>query len=1196
MKHISIRVPWHDSNWNGCVCPKPSCNTFCKVLPKIAMAKQDDEDDIAGRDWTSLPQARRPACAGENGGFMSPRPYTKVFTHVYAKNGGRHSVLKPTPVDIPAYAAFGVPFWYMSLDNQETISEQHPEFSPVEKAEFHSSWLYGAERQKDILNWFRDNVSKDESLCVFYCKNGNLVDDEGKRMIVGLGDVVKVHQLYEYESTANYTYPMWEILFEHSIRTNLKESRGFLIPYKEYLNLDEATIKKATGLSKDEALDEIKISLDKLGYSNRILNELSYGCEFVSNHSMLTILQAARSSVEAIIRHKLVGGDWQLQLRWINGSIAKVKSIITPFPSFAEALKAIGINYAYLIEQDLRKVGCGKKDNPWLFYEKLLSKEITMPNAVYAAELPQCRKVWKYLTVEAKDVLMLLSRFEIPKDLIEYYIQSSDNYTRLLNNPYIICEECTQNFDHRVTTQTIDLGVMADPDIQGENLPQTPSVVETIIDERRLRSLTIEHLSAILNKGDTLISISEMEDCLRQNLSETNTELPMGVLLSNKSFFSSEIVYIPEESPQALQLKEYYKMEDKLRKVLLKRAVKTVKKPIEENWDAIAKNDKNYNPNNERSRRATAQQIEALRMMASKRLSVLTGGAGTGKTTVVRSFLSSKQIQNEGVLLLAPTGKARVRLGNMAKGIEAKTVAQFLTRQKCFDFELMMPYVNEDAIPYSGAKNIIIDECSMLTTRDLYILIESLDLTKISRLILIGDPYQLPPIGAGRPFSDLCHHLLKDKEDKLIEAITCLKTVVRTIVSGESDVLTLASWFCGDKPKKDADEIFDKIEEGNLNNDLQVYYWDNEDDLAEKLKDALCHELDCSHKELGVALKGKIGLDDIAMLTQAPEKLERFQILTPVLNPVWGSYQLNSYMQEWMGNRVGKDFMQFSTQRIYLNDKVIQLRNEFIEGYPSKKKHQLSNGQIGFVKNICKSYSNITYAGIPNETFGFQNVKSDDSETHIELAYAITIHKSQGSDFESVLVVLPKSGRILSRELIYTAITRAKSNVILLVQENIHWLRELSKPQASTLAKRNSNLFEYSVREQRTTIPFVEGLIHRTKGKDLFVRSKSEVIIANELISAGIKFDYEKLIEEDGRRCIPDFSFETDDGDIIIWEHLGMLGVPEYRVSWENKLKFYNQMGFVEGENLFTTHDHENGSIDSTEVMDVIFQIKNLTE
>ena len=984
---------------------------------------------------------------------------------------------------------------------------------------------------------------------------------------------------------------------QHSIRQELQDSKGFLLPYNQYLEFDEDYIQKKTGLTKEEALDEIKISLDKLGNTERIFNELSYGCEFISNQSMLIILENARRALEAVMKHGLVGGDWQLQLRWINDSIAKVKSSISPFPSFAECLKAIGVNYSYLIERDILTAGCGKKDNPWRYYNDLMAGKLPVPNTVYFSELPAYKKSWEYRSDEGKRVLELLSRFELDADIIGQYANNAETYEKLLTNPYIISEKCAQDYDNRVNTQTIDFGVIPDVDIQGENIPTAPFAVRTLIDERRLRSMTVERLCSALDDGDTLLSIAELEQYVSDTLSDTNSLLPNDYFLTVRGFFSDELVYLPDDNPKALQLKEYAEMERWLSKRLLARAKSSVRNKLNVDWETRAMSSSHYDKNNENSREATRQQIEALEMMTDRKLSVLTGGAGTGKTTVVETFLSCSQIKNEGVLLLAPTGKARVRLGKMGKGVEAQTIAQFLVRQGFFDWDRMLAIDNPNGRQYANAANVIIDECSMLTTRDLYILLKALDLAKINRLILIGDPCQLPPIGAGRPFADLCYRLQnKDTVPVLNSAITSLETVVRTITTGESDILTLASWFSSKKPKKGADEIFNKMATGDLNGDLQVMTWTDESDLEKCLMEALCIELGCTEDNLSAVLQHRLGIDSIKSLAANPNTIESVQVLTPVLNPIWGSLHLNECVQKWIGT-YDKEFIQFSTQKIYPKDKIMQLKNEKVEAYPSHQKYQLSNGQIGFVRSIYKGYANLIYAGIPNESFGKRGVSGEDSETPIELAYSITIHKSQGSDFNTVVLVLPKFGRILTRELIYTALTRAKKKLILLIQDNVYWLWEKTKPQASILAQRNSNMFEQLVaRENKSSIPYVEGLIHRTKNPNLMVRSKSEVIIANELISADIKFKYEEMFNRDGHQCLPDFTFVDLSDEIIIWEHLGMLTVPEYKTSWEKKLKFYNSIGFIEGENLFTTHDHENGSIDTTEIMKVIDKIKNLVE
>ena len=118
MKHISIRIPWHDNKWNGSVCRNPESNPFCMALHNIATRKNVQEEQyVAGKAWSKLNQALLPPCLGENGSFMNSCSCQRTHRHVYTS--GPHAVLLPTKVEIPPYSIQGVPFRYMSHKGQE---------------------------------------------------------------------------------------------------------------------------------------------------------------------------------------------------------------------------------------------------------------------------------------------------------------------------------------------------------------------------------------------------------------------------------------------------------------------------------------------------------------------------------------------------------------------------------------------------------------------------------------------------------------------------------------------------------------------------------------------------------------------------------------------------------------------------------------------------------------------------------------------------------------------------------------------------------------------------------------------------------------------------------------------------------------------------------------------------------------------
>ena len=216
----------------------------------------------------------------------------------------------------------------------------------------------------------------------------------------------------------------------------------------------------------------------------------------------------------------------------------------------------------------------------------------------------------------------------------------------------------------------------------------------------------------------------------------------------------------------------------------------------------------------------------------------------------------------------------------------------------------------------------------------------------------------------------------------------------------------------------------------------------------------------------------------------------------------------------------------------------------------------------------------------------------------------MTVHKSQGSEFGITFVVLPDPCWPLSRELLYTALTRQQERVIVLHQGDLRNLRRYASDKHSDIARRLTNLFTlpspiaFDVDGVESFLE--EGLIHRTKRGDL-VRSKSEVIIANELLAQGVdRYEYEApLALPDGKTRYPDFTVVDDDtGERYYWEHLGLLHNPDYAARWTRKLHAYREAAILphdegggEAGTLIVTRDDEHGGIDTRAIAELIHDV-----
>lgn len=251
LRRVSIRVPWHDAGWNGTVCRDPKHNTACLKLINIAETKRESEEQaIAARSLNDVDSDAFPPCVKERGTFMAPFPLERKHEHPYAESSpDTHQHFKPTPLRYPAYGAAALPFrWMMKpvvfgdaekgergLIKDFPLEAVNAEFEP--KLKFQTHWVQDHRNHRALLECFWNHVRLQESLVFFYAKQVPLVEDTGRRVLIGAGRVLKIGPLteYEYEGSpeGKVRSLLWERMLVHSVRPDFKD--GFLLPYHEAL-------------------------------------------------------------------------------------------------------------------------------------------------------------------------------------------------------------------------------------------------------------------------------------------------------------------------------------------------------------------------------------------------------------------------------------------------------------------------------------------------------------------------------------------------------------------------------------------------------------------------------------------------------------------------------------------------------------------------------------------------------------------------------------------------------------------------------------------------------------------------------------------------------------------------------------------------------------------------------------------------
>ncbi len=395
------------------------------------------------------------------------------------------------------------------------------------------------------------------------------------------------------------------------------------------------------------------------------------------------------------------------------------------------------------------------------------------------------------------------------------------------------------------------------------------------------------------------------------------------------------------------------------------------------------------------------QQKKAISAAFSRGIMILTGGPGTGKTTTLNGVIHLCTKAGSKVLLAAPTGRAAKRMTELT-GREAKTIHRLLGTEHNDNGELVFMHNEQKQLQ---ADVIIVDEVSMVDTLLFAGLLRAVRLS--ARIILVGDADQLPSVGAGH----LLHTFIESKRIPVVRLTeifrqaqeSCIIRNAHRIVHGEMPDLS---------EKKSDFFFFDRR---------------NANEAAVFLRDLFSRRLPNAY--------GYTPQNDI-------------QVISPTRKGILGTISLNNMLQEAVNPpQYGKMIMKNLLYTFREGDKVMQIQNQYEMEWTkdSERGAGIFNGDIGTVTKIDKAANQLT-VDYDGKLVKYQQ----DQLEQLELAYAVTVHKSQGSEFEAVILVLPEGNDRLSyRSLLYTAVTRARK--LLLIIGSPNKVREMTANQEQTV-------------------------------------------------------------------------------------------------------------------------------------------------